>query len=364
MRLVWMTISDFRSYRELRWTPHPGVNIISGPNASGKSNLLEAIGYLACLRSFRGAKDSVLIRQDAESAVVRGEIQTGADTTLIEVELSRDRARRAQLNGSRLARVADLSGKVSAIAFLPDDLALVKDGPALRRGLLDSVAVMLWPVAHRDQREYERALRQRNMLLRQMGRRTDPVTLDVWDERLSRAGGRLMERRMACVDTLATHTTEAYRDLSGGPGRVAIKYRSVWGGDSVKGREHWEGTLRDALAGSRSMDMDRRVSTVGLHRDHVDLMLDDRNSRTHASQGEQRTLTLALRLATHRAVEQKVGHSPVLILDDVFSELDRERCDALSRHLPEAQTFISSARQEDVSLPSGRRWTMNKSGLV
>ena len=363
MKLAWLEVSDFRSYRRLRWVPDPRVNVVVGRNASGKTNLLEAVGYLASLRSFRGIPDAALIRTGEERSVLRGEVVTPDRTTRIEVELPRAGRRRAQVNGTRLARLADLVGEVRTITFLPDDLDLIKRGPAHRRGLLDSVAVQLWPGAYRDQLEYERALRQRNMLLKQMGRRTDPITLEVWDERLGRAGARVMARRRAVVDAIEARSGSAYRALAGDRTRVRIDYRSGWGAASASDRPGWEAALREAFKKARPADLERRVSTVGLHRDDVGLLLDDRNSRVQASQGEQRTLVLALRLASHRAVEQSVGQPPLLLLDDIFSELDQERSAALARSLPVAQTFISTARDEDVPLPAGRRWRLEEGNL-
>lgn len=363
MRLAWLELSDFRSHRRVRWEPDPGINVVVGRNASGKTNLLEAVGYLASLRSFRKAPDSALIRTGAERSVLRGEVVTPDRTTRIEVELPRAGRRRAQVNGTRLARLADLVGEVCTITFLPDDLDLIKRGPSHRRDLLDSVAVQLWPVAYRDQLEYERALRQRNMLLKQMGRHSDPVTLDVWDDRLSRAGAQVMARRRAVVEAIEARASAAYRALAGDGTTVRIDYRSRWGAEAAADRSSWEAAMRSALAGARPADLERRVSTVGPHRDDVVLLLDDRESRLFASQGEQRTLTLALRLAAHRAVEQSVGRPPLLLLDDIFSELDRERSAALARSLPAAQTFISTAHDEDIPLPAGRRWRLAEGRL-
>ena len=169
MRLAWIELGEFRSYAALRWEPSPGVNVLVARNAAGKTNLLEAIGYLASLRSFRKVADGVLIRTGAERAVVRGEVVAANGSTLIEVELPSGGRRRAQVNRARLSRLADLLGKVRSVVFLPDDLDLVKRGPAHRRDLLDAIAVQLWPGAYGDQKEYERTLRQRNVLLKQMG---------------------------------------------------------------------------------------------------------------------------------------------------------------------------------------------------
>ena len=357
VRLSWIELADFRSYGALCWEPSPGVNVLVARNAAGKTNLLEAIGYLSSLRSFRKVADGVLIRMGAEGAVVRGEVVAANSSTLIEVELPAGGRRRAQVNRGRLGRLADLLGKVRSVVFLPDDLDLVKRGPAYRRDLLDTIAVQMWPGAYGDQREYERALRQRNMLLKQMGRRADRVSLDVWDERLAAAGSRMMARRSAAIAAIEPRAGAFYRDLSGDATRVTIDYRSGWGAEQAGDQPGWENALREALGAVRPKDLERRVSTVGPHRDDVLLFLDERDARLRASQGEQRTLTLALRLAAHRAVQETISDEPLLLLDDVFSELDRHRARALARFLPDAQIFITTAREEDVPV-EGRNWRL------
>ena len=362
MHLAWLELTGFRSYGSVRWEPETGVNVLVGPNASGKTNALEAVGYLATLKSFRGVPDGSLVQSGASEAVVRGEIVRGGSSVLIEVELPTEGRRRAQVNRQRLSRVADLLGHVRIVTFLPDDLDIVKRGPSYRRDLLDSIAAQIWPVAYADQQEYDKALRQRNTLLRQMGRDVDPATLTVWDERLSQAGAKVMARRHATLEAISGVATDMYQQLASSDTTVTINYRSTWGAARLTTAEAWESALADALAGSRRADMDRRLTTVGLHRDDPVVLLDDRDSRTHASQGEQRTVTLSLRLASHRAIEGALGESPILILDDVFSELDLARSGALSEALPAAQTLITTARDEEVPV-SGRRWVVTAGAL-
>jgi len=255
--------------------------------------------------------------------------------------------------------MADLLGHVRTVAFLPDDLDLVKRGPSYRRDLLDAVAVQIWPGAHADQQEYDKALRQRNSLLRQMGRHVDPVSLAVWDERVSQAGARVMGRRQATLGAISTTVTDMYRQLASSDLAVSIDLRSTWDAEDADTEEDWQTRLAGALTESRRADMERRVTTVGPHRDDPVLLLDDRDARTHASQGEQRTLTLSLRLASHQAIEQAVGEPPILLLDDVFSELDLARAGALAEALPPAQTLITTARDEEVPV-RGKRWRVER----
>ncbi len=361
MELAWLELTDFRSYRQIRWEPESGVNLLVGPNAIGKTNLLESIGYLASLRSFRKAPDAVLIRDGDARAIIRGEVKGAASSTLIEVELPRKGRRRAQVNRTRLVRLADLLGKMRCVVFLPDDLDIVKRGPRYRRELLDSVAVQIRPAAYQDQHEYDRTLRQRNVLLKQWGRQADATALDAWDERLARTGGRVIARRRSTIRAIEGAACVAYRDISGAATRLSIAYRPSWAGGAAEASDVEE-ALVEALRRARAKDMERRVTTVGPHRDDVALMLDHRNTRVRASQGEQRSAILSLRVAAHLAIERATGEPPILLLDDVFSELDHDRSGALAAALPEAQTFVTATSVEGVPV-TGRRWYVGAGAL-
>lgn len=363
MRVEWLSLADFRSYHTLEWKPDRGVNLLIGPNGAGKTNVLEAIGYLASLRSFRSVPDNDLIKDDADTAVLRAGVGSEQRDRLIEIEVNREAPRRTQVDKTRLRRTADLLGALRVIAFLPDDLDLVKRGPAYRRDLLDAIAVQLWPAAHLDQSEYDRALRQRNAFLRSGSH--DDTTLGVWDSRLSQAGGRVLARRSAVLETLAPLLAQAYEEVSQETTDVALAYRPSWTGEGfeAKGASDYAADLSTGLLGARRHDYERRTTTVGPHRDEPGFRLDSADGRTHGSQGEQRTLALAVKLAAHRAVAEVIGEPPVLLLDDVFSELDQARSKALAATLPaEAQTIITSARLEDVPV-SGASWAVGE-GLM
>lgn len=356
MKVDWVALGNFRSYDTLEWEPDPGVNLLLGANGAGKTNLLEAIAYLSTLRSFRSVPDSGLIRDGGGAALVRAGVSSGDRRRLIEVEVPLSGPRRAQLDKSRLQKTADLLGVIRVIAFLPEDLDLVKRGPAYRRDLLDAVAVQLWAAAHHDQTELDRALRQRNAFLKSGLR--DDATLSVWDARLAQSGGRVMSRRARVIATLAPHLATAYADVAGGSERAAIGYVASWGGEIAPDATAAEFTtsIQEALERSRRADYERRLTTVGPHRDEPVLLLDDVDTRTHGSQGEQRTMALAVKLAAHRAVADMTGEPPVLLLDDVFSELDADRSAALAKTLPpDTQTVITSARPEDVPV-EGAVW--------
>ena len=380
MRLSWIEVTDYRSYAALRFEPDPGVNVLVGDNGSGKTSLLEAVGYLASLSSFRRAPDASLIRTDSTGAVIRGEFfqqasggqeasgirhqasageekESRVGTTLVEAELPAAGRRRVLLNGKRATSRAAVAATVALVAFLPDDLDLVKRGPASRREYLDDLAAQLWPAAGAEQAEYERVLTQRNALLRRDGRMADQTTLDVLDETLAAHGGAVLARRLATVDLITPSVEQLYAELGETPARVSFRYAAKGLGESLEAASAAEFTARlaVAVADSRRADLERRSTTIGPHRDEIEIDLDDRDARTRASQGEQRSVALGLRIAAYRVLAERRGTPPVLLLDDVFSELDARRSARLVERLPEGQMFVTSARSEEVPVV-GKRW--------
>jgi DNA replication and repair protein RecF len=343
---LWLT--DFRSYPSAELVPAAeGLTVVVGANGEGKTNLLEAVGYLATLRSFRGAPGEALIRVGAAVAVVRAETRRDGRAVLIEAELRPTGRDRVQVNRQALRRTRDLLGAFQVTVFAPDDVGLVKGSPSARREYLDDLLVALHPRHDATQNEVDRVLRQRNALLKSSaGQRTpgaDVVsTLDVWDAKLAEAGEALVAARDGLTRALEPVTAEHYlrlaetaTDRGGPPGerrRVNLAYR-----------RSWTGSLVEALAAARSDDLRRGVSTVGPHRDELDLAIGGMPARTHASQGEQRSLALSLRLAGHRVVTERLGTPPVLLLDDVFSELDDDRASALLACLPPGQALLTTA---------------------
>lgn len=337
---LWLT--DFRSYRELDLSFDPGVTAVLGPNAQGKTNLLEGIAYLATLSSFRGSPTEALVRVGAERAAVRGQAEREGRTLLLETELVTNGRNRAQVNRQPLRRTRDLLGALRVTVFSPDDLVLVKGSPGERRRYLDDGLVALHPRHEETRSEVDRVLRQRNALLKQAGGRLTPdvgSTLDVWDAKLTRAGEALAAARAALVGRLGPALGVAYDQLAASCAHTTLRYRPSWG----------DGDLGAALVAGRRDDLRRGVTLVGPHRDDLELAIADHPARTHASQGEQRSLALALKLALHRVVTDTTESPPVLLLDDVFSELDPERSRALLTHLPAGQTIITAAHE----LPDG-----------
>ncbi|MCU1369094.1 MAG: replication and repair protein RecF [Ilumatobacteraceae bacterium] len=334
LRRLWLT--DFRGYHDADVSFDGGLTAVLGPNGQGKTNLLEAIGYLATLSSFRGAPTEAMIRAGAERAVVRAEAVREGRDLLLEAELVNGGRNRTQLNKQPLRRARDLLGALRVTVFSPDDLTLVKGSPGDRRGYLDDTLVSLHPRYDEMRSDLDRVLRQRGALLKQSGGRLTPeveLTLDVFDAKLVTAGEALASARRNLVTALEPLLGASYDAVAQESAEVRATYDPPWMADG----------LAAALAASRRDDLRRGVSTVGPHRDELELVIGGLPSRTHASQGEQRSLALALRLAAHHVVTEQTESSPVLLLDDVFSELDPDRSDALLRSLPEGQTVLSTA---------------------
>ncbi|HEX7165686.1 MAG TPA: DNA replication/repair protein RecF [Acidimicrobiales bacterium] len=330
---VWLT--DFRNYASCELSPAPGLTVVVGSNGEGKTNLLEAVGYLATLSSFRGAPADALLRSGADVAIVRAQGERDARPLLIEAELRAVGRDRVLVNKQPLKRTRDLLGALRVTVFAPDDLVVVKGGPAARRVFLDDLLVSLHAKWDALQRDAERVVRQRNTLLRQCGGRLSSetaFTLDVWDTKLAELGEALAEAREAAVAALEPEAGKAYDQVAHTAADVAVAYR-----------RSWDGPLADALAAARNDEVRRGVTLVGPHRDDVALSIGGLPARTHASQGEQRSLALALKLAGHRLVTDAAGEAPVLLLDDVFSELDPDRSDALLHHLPPGQALLTTA---------------------
>jgi DNA replication and repair protein RecF len=357
-------LTDFRSYSSAQLDLAPGLTALVGANGEGKTNLLEALAWLATLSSFRGAPTEALVRRGASFGVVRALAEREGRELLVEAQIQPSGRSRVLVNRQPLRRARDLLGSLRVSVFTPDDLAIVKDGPGERRRFLDDALVSLHPRNDALRGAVEKVLRQRNALLKQTAGRLDEAaafTLDVWDAKLAEAGAALAAARLGLLDRTRPVLGATYDALARRPARVEARYEAAWlppagpapgvvgeGPDeSPAATGTAEADLATALAGAlaeaRSDDVRRGVSTVGTHRDEVALSIGGAPARTQASQGEQRTLALALRLAVHHVVTAAVESPPVLLLDDVFSELDPERSAALLAHLPAGQTLLTTA---------------------
>jgi DNA replication and repair protein RecF len=361
VHLTRLALTDFRSYADLGLELGSGASTFSGPNGEGKTNLVEAIGYLATLGSHRVATDAPLIRQGAERAVVRAALAGINGSALVEVEINPGRANRVRLNRAPLPRPRDILGTVRTVLFAPEDLALVKGDPGERRRFLDELLVATAPRYAGVRADYDRVLRQRTALLKSAGgkahlrgpaRESVTATLDAWDAQLARTGAPLLAGRMRLVAALRPHVEAAYEAVSGGrQGEAAgMSYRSsaLNNDEGFEDVAALETAMLKALDGVRSSELDRGVCLVGPHRDEVELAVGRMPARGYASHGESWSLALALRLASFTLLRQD-HDDPVLMLDDVFAELDAGRRDRLAGLVAGAeQVLITAAVPADI----------------
>jgi DNA replication and repair protein RecF len=350
LRRLWLR--DLRCYEELDFQPSEGVTLVLGDNGQGKTSLLEAISWLAHGRSFRGVPDGALVRTGAAAAVMRAQVERGGHERLLEVELAPGGRTRLQVNGTKVPRVRVLAETLTATVFAPDDLQLVKGGPQERRDYLDGLLVVLAPRYDAACRDLDKVLKHRNALLKAgLHRPDDHSTLAVFDEQLAQVAAVVVDGRLRLLDRLRGPLSDAYSALAAVPEPVVAEdYHSEWFGPEAADLAAGAGRI-DALAAGlrarlealRSREVDRGVTLSGPQRDEWELAVNGLPARTHATQGEQRSLALALRLAGHAVVTDVTGEPPVLLLDDVFSELDPRRSAALVRHLPSGQAIVTTA---------------------
>ncbi|HUE07939.1 MAG TPA: DNA replication and repair protein RecF [Acidimicrobiales bacterium] len=344
MSLRHLELTDFRTFRSAQLSPEPeGTTAITGDNGTGKTSVLEALAYLGTRRSFRGAPPDAMVRTGAESAIVRASFETPERSVLVEAQIQPAGRSRTRVNRKDVSGRAALASAAPCTIFSPDDLTLISGGPRGRRDLLDDTLSLLDAEGARAADETDRVLRQRAALLRQSGGRAGAdvtTTLEVWDQRLADAGKVLVAARERLAGELEALVAAAYGRLAGSARTSTVEQRY---------QRSWEGDLLDALAASRNDDLRRGLNTVGPHRDDLVIVLDGREARTHASQGEQRCLALALRLGIHELVRAATPVAPTLLLDDVFSELDPARSRALIAELPGGQAILTTA----APLPDG-----------
>lgn len=430
MHVTHLHLVDYRSYAEIQVPLQPGVCVFVGSNGQGKTNLVEAVEYLATLSSHRVASDAPLVRAGAERATVRARVQAGIDDTrslLLELDIVPGKANRAKLNRAPLKRARDLLGALVVVLFSPEDLSIVKGDPSERRRFLDDLLVARWPRFAGIRADYDRVLKQRNALLKSMSGRTGRVagadvaaTLDTWDEHLAQLGAELVVARIATLTDLAAHVADAYRSIAPINNEARATYTSAsavlpsaqtslpargrGGGfpslreslptlgagsqaidgvgtptglgdppagtpapdslDAPLSRDEIAEVLRARMSERRGEEIARGVSLVGPHRDDITLRIGDLPAKGYASHGESWSLACALRLAAFRLLRTD-GIEPVLILDDVFAELDHTRRQRLAIGIADAeQVLVTAAVAEDVPVELGGRRFRVDSGTV
>jgi DNA replication and repair protein RecF len=395
--LEHLSLTDFRSYAQVDLVLEPGVTVLVGYNGIGKTNLMEAIGYLATLSSHRVSSDAPLLRFGTDRALVRARLVRGEQTTILELEINAGRANRGRINRSNPVRARDLLGICQTVLFAPEDLALVKGDPANRRRFLDELLASLIPHHAATRSDYDRVLKQRNALLKsaRSGKFTSghEATLDVWDQHMARAGAELLHARLELVERLRPHLARAYAELTDASKPADATYRSTLqnqmdddgaplagsprgvAGDAVGTEDLRRLSVEQlteryvlAFAESRKKELERGISLVGPHRDELELVLGQAPAKGYASHGETWSMCLSLRLASYYVMLDDArtgGSAPILILDDVFAELDVQRRRKLAAIVSGAEQVLVTAAV-DADIPeelSGRRVKVIPGGI-
>ena len=373
-----LSVSNFRSYESAELPLSPGITTLVGLNGQGKTNLVEAIGYLATLSSHRVANDQPLVRFGASQAVIRGVVVRDGRETLVELELNPGRANRARLGRSPMQRPREVLGTLRTVLFAPEDLALVKGDPSERRRFLDELLVARQPRWAGVRSDYDKVLRQRNALLKsaapvlRRGARHRPRpaeeagedarasalhTLDIWNDHLATVGSQLLYARLRLLRDLGPYLSKAYDEVSAGQSDARVSYKSslreevaasIAAGE-VPEAEELRAQILAALEEARPREVERGVSLVGPHRDDVVLTLGELPAKGYASHGESWSFALGLKLAAYQLLRHDLGEDPVLILDDVFAELDSGRRERLAAMIADCeQVLITAAVDEDV----------------
>ena len=352
-----LSLTDLRSYKQVDCTLQRGVTTFVGSNGQGKTNLVEAIGYLATLGSHRVATDAPLVRTGATQGIIRCEVVNDERVIMIELAINPGAANKARINRSPVPKVRDVLGLLRTVLFAPEDLALVKGDPSERRRFIDDLLVQRTPRLAGTRSDYERTLKQRNALLKSssIARRSASTemlrTLEVWDEQLAAFGSELVAARISLLDDLINLGREKYSFISGDDETLfGMKYVSALGVDTplLLDRESWKLAILDAIRNKRKEELDRGLTLIGPHRDDILLTLGQMPAKGYASHGESWSIALALRLASFDLLRAD-GVDPVLILDDVFAELDVSRRQRLAEQVSTAtQVLITAAVDMDI----------------
>lgn len=385
MYLEHLSLTDFRSYSQVDLTLTPGVTVLVGSNGLGKTNLVESIGYLSTLSSHRVSSDGPLLRFGTERALIRAQLVRAEQKVMVEVEINATRANRARINRANPIRARDILGICRTVLFAPEDLALVKGDPGNRRRFLDDLLVVLMPRHAGTRSDYDKVLKQRNALLKSARAQhfsrsgvseSQLATLDVWDQHMAAAAANLLAARLELLNRLRPHMAEAYAQLTDGSKVLRAIYRSSLdpaaqeepgmydavssdiagepadssapGGEdlSLLGTGELAERYRVELVASRSRELERGMSLVGPHRDELDLLLGQAPARGYASHGESWSIALAMRLASFHVLDEDkhvAGNQPILILDDVFAELDAQRRRKLAAMVASAEQVLVTA---------------------
>ena len=362
MKIKSLDIENFRNIENLH-LDFDDVNIIYGENAQGKTNLIEAIYLFTGSKSFRGVKDKDLIKFDCDYSKLKIEFENNERAQIAEI-LIKGR-RQAQLNGIKKRSASALGDELKAVIFSPVHLSMVKDGPAERRKFIDSALCQLKSGYRNVLKEYNRSLTQRNMLLKDAVQNTSlQDMLYIWDKNLASSGAKILYQRKNYIDALLPYAKEIFSGLSKGREDIDLKMKSAFDVDDLSASEI-EKKLIYALDNSRGNDLINRITTIGPHRDDIEILINGNSARSFGSQGQQRSCVLALKLAEASLLKEMTEEKPLALLDDVMSELDESRQDYILNHIKDWQVFVTCCDANTIlRLKKGRTFHIEKGGLI
>ena len=339
MHITKLALRDFRNFEALTLEDlNPGINVFAGRNAMGKTNLLEAVNYLSCARSFRGAPDAKLIRDGQAFAGIFAQYAADSHRGKIEIGILGEGKRSVRLNGLPVRKISELMGALNSIVFAPEDLRIIKEAPSLRRRMMDMELCKISPGYYRSLQSYSLALKSKNKLLKNP--RADAGVLSAYSEQMAAYGEQMIEERAAFVEQLNACTARFYHNLQGVSEGIEIRYKCS--AEVENARESLLAKMQANAAREREMG----VCLTGPHREDLEILINGRDSKIYASQGQQRTAMLAIRLASLEVAQAQTGEAPVLLLDDVFSALDRRRRESLMEIVSGNQVFITCTDME------------------
>lgn len=361
MKVKTLKLIQYRNYSSLEFKPDEKLSILLGENAQGKTNIVEAIYLCAAGRSHRTPRDGELIQWETEGAYVRTDVERDSSVRRIELRMPKAGKKQIKIDGVPAAKMGELMGCLNAVLFSPEDLRLVKDGPGERRRFMDSELSQIRPTYFYSLSQYQRSLAQRNALLKEIaaGRGTKEA-LDVWDEQLSSAGAQLTLFRSKFMRSLAEIAKEMHKEVSNGKEELLAIYHPDVEGDD---RQKLESALHDLLLKTRLDDIRRGLTCTGPHRDDVILLLNGVDVRSFGSQGQQRTAALSLKLSELALMKKATGESPVLLLDDVMSELDESRQELLLGAIESYQTIITCTHLNQKLQGKGEVYSVQKGAV-
>ena len=360
MQISKLSLRDFRNHGNLDLTFSSGATTIVGRNGRGKTNIVEAVHYLATLGSHRVSQDAPLIRTGKTSATVLAQVEKHNRQAKVELTINFPGTNKVSLNGNPLVKSRDILGLVTTVIFSPEDLDLVKGDPSARRRFIDELSTLLAPKFSNTRSDFERTLKQRNTLLKSLGRRTPSTqaraTLDAWDEQLIQTGAEIISTRLENVRRIEPHLTEFGTAISGDTEPLQLNYANTWLPPDVSEKTEIVELFKTELENRNKDEVDRGVTLVGPHRDDLNLQLSGLPAKGYASHGQSWSIAIALRLAAFKLLREH-DDDPILILDDVFAELDERRRTRLISIITDVeQTLITAAVLEDIpkGLPSSQ----------